>query len=106
LHAIPDGPRIYQNVARALAFLGKQPELWIVAGRRPGRSLPAHAPETAPRDGSVFHGDFRNTNTDESTCWAVAWDRVAGAWVTRLGHVVKPAWRMESWTPGSTYPSA
>jgi hypothetical protein len=98
--AIPDGARIYQNVARALAFLGKQPELWNVAGRLPRRrSLAPNAPETAPTDGRFLDGDFRKSDTDETTRWAVAWDRAAGAWVTRLGHVVKPAWLMEGWAP-------
>ena len=101
--AIPGGARIYQNVARALAFLGKQPELWNVAGRLPRRRSPApNAPETAPMDGRFLDGDFRKADTDELTRWAVAWDRAAGAWVTRLGHVVGPAWLMEAWEPSPT----
>lgn len=97
--AIPDGDRIYGNVARALAFLGYQPETWIDGEPPRGLSFVPQPPETAPVDGGFIWADFRDDARGETAHWAVAWDNVAAAWVTRLGRSVEARWRMERWGP-------
>jgi hypothetical protein len=98
--AVPDGRRIYDNVFRALKYLGRQPELWAKVDKPPrDLGLTPNPPETAPRDGCFILCDFRDETRERQrkTYWAVAWDNAASAWITRFGRVVEPAWRMEAW---------
>ena len=97
--ALPDGARIYGNVARALDYLGWQPELWVNGEPSRELGLAPNSPETAPRDGRFIWCLFREDTLGETTYWAVSWDKVGGGWATRLGGFVGPSWRMEGWGP-------